>query len=671
VLPRRALCLPAVALTAAVLLGLAPGVAGGATVISTVAGNGVTGFSGDGGLARNATFNQPIGLSTISGGGLLVADSNNQRIRKIDAKGIITTVAGSGPAGAGNGQFAGDNGPATAARLNTPNGVSATADGGFLIADSGNNRIRKVDPDGTIHTVAGVGGNGGFNGDNIASGTAQLNSPTDVGALSPSGYLIADTFNHRVRKVDGDGPLDTITTVAGNGTPGLSGDNGPATSAQLNRPVSVLPGNNLFAIADSLNHRVRMVGNGTITTIAGSVQGYSGDGGAPTDATLDTPTGVAVLGFAFLIVDSRNHAIRIIPPSNPLKIQTLAGNGLAGFTGDGGPPGTLSRLDGPSRVVTTGVPDFTTFITDNGNGRVRAIGNDDDADGHADAFDNCKALANADQADADADGAGDACDGDLDGDGAANESDNCRSVVNAAQTDSDRDGIGDACDPTPLPAAPTAAPSVTGAALAPALNPPPAARVLKSPAKIRVLRAAVSGGVLDVLAEITARAAVTGARVTVTFRAAGRRVTFSAPIDNGGRIQIRRRLAAAQRGVRSGIFDLSFAGSNLVQPDTVRLRAASGRALLRLATADLTGGLLTVNGTVSRRARGVVQIRLGFDRPDGSNGFETFTARIARGKWSISQRLTGAAASGGQLSIQFTGFRAANLRGEQLAKAVG
>src|SRR3954453_20613870 len=120
------------------MLGLAPAVAEADSVVSTVAGTGVTGFSGDGGLARNATFNQPIGLSTISGGGLLVADSSNQRIRKIDAKGFITTVAGSGAGGAGNGQFAGDGGPATAARLNTPNGVSATADGGFPLAARGN-----------------------------------------------------------------------------------------------------------------------------------------------------------------------------------------------------------------------------------------------------------------------------------------------------------------------------------------------------------------------------------------------------------------------------------------------------------------------------------------------------------------------------------------------------
>src|SRR3954451_4270422 len=310
------------------MLGFAPAVADGATVVSTVAGTGVTGFSGDGGLARNATFNQPIGLSTISGGGLLVADSSNQRIRKIDAKGFITTVAGSGPAGAGNGQFAGNGGPATAARLNTPNGVSATADGGFLVADSGNNRIRKVDPDGTIHTVAGAGGNGGFNGDNITAGSAQLNSPTDVTALADGGYLIADTFNHRVRRVDGPGPFDTITTVAGNGTPGLSGDNGPPTSAQLNRPISVLATDATnFFVADSLNHRVRSVFNGSIKTLAGSVQGYSGDNGLATDATLDTPTSIAGFGLGIVVVDSRNHALRLVAGSPDVKIATGAGTG--------------------------------------------------------------------------------------------------------------------------------------------------------------------------------------------------------------------------------------------------------------------------------------------------------------------------------------------------------
>jgi hypothetical protein len=178
---------------------------------------------------------------------------------------------------------------------------------------------------------------------------------------------------------------------------------------------------------------------------------------------------------------------------------------------------------------------------------------------------------------------------------------------------------------------------------------------------------------------ITGRAAVRGAVLRLEFRAGGRRTTFSVAIAAGARaaqasgeqrVTIRRRLPAAQRRVKTGIVKVTFAGNDRVDPDDVRLRAARGKALLRLATAQLANGTLSVNGTISRRARGVVRIRLSFTRPDATTGVQLFSARIAGGRWRTSQRLSGDAAKGGQLSIQFTGFRGANLRGEQLSKAV-
>jgi len=165
--------------------------------------------------------------------------------------GLIVTVAGTGSFG-----FSGDGGPATSARLNYPAGVAATADGGFLIADSNNNRVRKVTQSGTIKTVAGTG-TAGSSGDGGPATSAQLNLPVGVAATADGGFLIADQSNHRVRKVTQSG---TIKTVAGTGTAGSAGDGGPATSARLNGPYGVAAtADGGFLIADSNNHRVRFV----------------------------------------------------------------------------------------------------------------------------------------------------------------------------------------------------------------------------------------------------------------------------------------------------------------------------------------------------------------------------------------------------------------------------
>ena len=257
----------------------------------TVAGNGTAGFRGDGGPATSAQLaTVPYGVAVDAAGNLYIADTDNNRIRKVDATGMITTVAGNGTAG-----FSGDGGPATSAELNHPVWRSGGRRGNLYIADTDNNRIRKVDATGMITTVAG-NGTWCFSGDGGPATSAQLGlefSPSEpyfegrAGvAVGTAGELfIADFWNSRIRKVDTAG---TITTVAGNGTSGLGGDGGPATGAQLFHPsgVAVDPAGNLF-IADPRAFRIRKVdAAGMITTVAGGRQCCLGDGGPATSAWL-------------------------------------------------------------------------------------------------------------------------------------------------------------------------------------------------------------------------------------------------------------------------------------------------------------------------------------------------------------------------------------------------
>jgi hypothetical protein len=214
------------------------------------------GFSGDGGAATAAALDLPVDVAATRDGGFLIADYGNNRIRRVSPGGTITTVAGTGAEG-----FSGDGGPATAARMGFPNGVSATADGGFLISDYEFNRVRRVSPNGTITTVAGSGGlgQGGFAGDGGPATGARFDGISDAVEAPDGGLLIADTGNERIRRVAPDG---TITTVAGSlGYPGgFSGDGGLATLAQLRGPsgVAVNTGGDIL-IADTSNNRVRLV----------------------------------------------------------------------------------------------------------------------------------------------------------------------------------------------------------------------------------------------------------------------------------------------------------------------------------------------------------------------------------------------------------------------------
>ena len=251
--------------------------------ISTVAGGGV----GDGGSATNASLSNPFGVAVDGGGNMYVADLSNNRIRKVDvATGIITTVAGNGIPG-----FSGDGGSATSASLNFPRGVDVDSSGNIYIADTINNRIRKVTAaTGIITTVAG-NGIFGFSGDGGAATSARLASPLGVDVDSSGNLYIADSNNNRIRKVTV--ATGIITTVAGTGVFGFSGDSGAATSATFRRPtgVAVDSSGNIY-IADRENHRIRKVtvATGIITTVAGNGVGvFSGDGGLATNASFIFP----------------------------------------------------------------------------------------------------------------------------------------------------------------------------------------------------------------------------------------------------------------------------------------------------------------------------------------------------------------------------------------------
>ena len=331
-------------------------------VLTRVAGNSRAGFSGDGGPARNAQLNNPLGIAVDSAGNVFIADSTNNRIRKVSSDGIITTVAGDGTPGS-----SGDGGPAITAQLLVPGGVAVDGAGNLFFAQGGRSMtetggIRKVSPDGIITTVA------------VTSSQAVFYSRS-LAADKAGNLFIADAVNGRVRKLSSDG---MITVVAGNGSQGYSGDGGPAINAQLFNPNAVALDSlgNLF-IADYANQRIRKVDSGgTITTVAGTGQGlfegpggYSGDGGPAIAAQLNGPSGVAADGAGNLfIADTFNSRIRKISSSG--TISTVAGNGFYSYSGDGG-PATGAQLYNPTGVAVD--RSGNVFIADALNNRVRKL----------------------------------------------------------------------------------------------------------------------------------------------------------------------------------------------------------------------------------------------------------------------------------------------------------
>ena len=289
------------------------------------------GYSGDGGPANAAQLNNPAGVAVDGAGNLYIADTDNNLIRKVSANGIISTVAGNGVPdpgllGYGNSGYSGDGGPATAATMNWPTGVAVDGAGNLYIADSGNNVIRKVSHDtGKISTVAGNGVSG-FSGDGGRATSASLWSPDSVAVSSAGTLYIADTGNTRVRKVSAGG---RISTVAGNGDSvflGRGGNGGPARSAVLSNPVGVaLDSAGNFYISDSANGRILKVNPaGTISTVAGNGNsGYSGNGGPATRAQLNGPADVTLDSAGNLyIADSANNVVREVAPAPAPKPVT-------------------------------------------------------------------------------------------------------------------------------------------------------------------------------------------------------------------------------------------------------------------------------------------------------------------------------------------------------------
>ena len=432
-------------------------------VISTVAGSGRRGFGGDGGPATRASLNRPNRVAVDRSGALYIADVGNHRIRKVDARGTITTVAGNGRAG-----FSGDGGPATRASLDEPWDVAISDQGTLYIADTNNSRIRAVAPTGDITTVAGGTSDAEFTGDGGPATSALLNlgylrsgialdsggalyiteefgrvrkidrngiittvaKVPNVGSFSgvavdPAGavYLASDgrirkidtqgtitpvagngTFrasgdggpatsagmsisgiavdragalfivengNNRVRKVDTNG---IITTIAGNGTAGWSGDGGPAAAASVQSPSAVaVDADGVLYIAQSGPiHRIRRVDrNGTISTVAGNgTAGFSGDGGPATSASLNIPIALAVDGSGNIYIAEMRNRVRKVDASG--MITTVAGDGTEGFAGDGG-PAIAARLHSPVALAVTS--DGTLFISDWGNQRIRMVVN--------------------------------------------------------------------------------------------------------------------------------------------------------------------------------------------------------------------------------------------------------------------------------------------------------
>ncbi len=337
--------------------------------ITTVVGTGSAGYSGDGGPANKAALNNPFDVAFDTDGNLYLSDTFNHCIRRVDARtNIITTVAGDGKKG-----FSGDGGPAAKAQLNEPYGIVVDKQGNLYFADRLNRRVRRVDgKTGVITTLVGDGSKT-FSGDGGPAASAGLVEPNGV-ALDPQKQTlyVADVADNRVRAVDLES--GKIATFAGNGKGRHDGDGGPALKASIHgaRAVEVAPDGSILILERSGN-TLRSVDakNGNIRTIEGDgKKGYTGDGGNALSATFNGPKELAIdrAGNVF-VVDTENHAIRRID-ARTKTVSTLAGNGQRGGAGDGG-PATKAQLARPHGVAVG--PDGAVYIGDTENHRIRKV----------------------------------------------------------------------------------------------------------------------------------------------------------------------------------------------------------------------------------------------------------------------------------------------------------
>ena len=333
-------------------------------MMTRYAGSGKSGFSGDGGPAANASFRVPAGLAFGPEGNLYIADRENHRVRKVDTKGYISTFAGIGEAG-----FSGDEGPAVKAMLNLPSGVVVDKKGNLYISDRSNDRIRVVDKKGVIRTYAGSGV-AGFQGDAGPALKAQLDKPFGIALDETKNLYIADRNNNRVRKVSPDG---IITTVAGDGGFFFMGDNGPAYRASVAAPTGVaLDSKGNLYIADRNNNRVRVVDRtGMIRTVVGTgQQDYNGDSEVARETNLYLPFGLTVdSNDNLLVIDRSHYRIRRIDPKSG-QVETVAGNGIKLFAGDGG-PATGATLSFPHGMSVDKKDNL--IFSDKGHFRIRKI----------------------------------------------------------------------------------------------------------------------------------------------------------------------------------------------------------------------------------------------------------------------------------------------------------
>lgn len=336
-------------------------------IISTVAGSGAKGYAGDGGAATQALLNNPFDLAFDPAGNLCFSDTYNHCIRRIDTRtGTISTIAGTGEEG-----FSGDGGPATRAAMKQPYGIVIDRSGNIYVADRLNGRVRRVDgATGVITTLAGDG-SGKFSGDGGPSTQAGLAEPNGLALDRDHGRLfIADVADNRVRVIDLASGV--ITTFAGTGEAQHSGDGGAATSAGVfgARAVALAPDDSLY-ILERQGSSLRRVHNGIIETIAGTgARAYAGDGHDARYAVFNAPKEMALdpAGNVF-IVDTENHAIRLIDARTWI-VTTIAGNGEAGPGGDGG-PSQLAGLARPHGAVVGA--DGAVYIGDSENHRVRKL----------------------------------------------------------------------------------------------------------------------------------------------------------------------------------------------------------------------------------------------------------------------------------------------------------